>query len=187
MPIALKSFYMIRHGESEANVAGRFSGNSNVNLTQRGRMQAQEAGKIIEALEIKPVSIVHSHLSRAIDTAAIINQSMNLPMYETPLLGEHHFGDWEGAPWDEIRPRFHAGENPPNGETHDDFAERLKSGFNFALEKDGPVLIVCHGGVFRGFNYIYGKTMHGIENCKLYHFRADETAADFPWQIKLIG
>lgn len=187
MPLPLKHFYMIRHGESTANRDGYFSGNLDVKLTERGRQQASLARDAVENLEVKPVTIVHSHLSRAIDTAQIINEGLNLPLYETTLLGEHQFGDWEREPWEGIRPRFHAGENPPNGETHEAFGDRVKKGFQFALEKDGPVLIVCHGGVFRGFNYLYGKTMHGIENCKLYSFTPNNENDAFPWDISLIS
>jgi probable phosphoglycerate mutase len=183
--ITPKPFYMIRHGESVANRDGYFSGNMDVELTNIGKSQAETARRVVESLTIKPATIVHSHLSRARDTANIINKNLNLQMHETPLIGEHKFGDWEKEPWDKVRPRFYSGENPPNGETHDTFSTRIKKGINWAIEKDGPVLIVCHGGVFRGFNYLYNKEMHGIKNCALYRFNPIKDSI-FPWQINLI-
>lgn len=174
---------MIRHGESVANRDGYFSGNLDVTLTETGKVQADTAKRVVEALEEKPTHIVHSHLSRARDTASIINQNLALPMTETPLIGEHKFGDWEREPWDIIRPRFFSGENPPNGETHDEFSSRIKDGINMALALEGTPLVVCHGGVFRGFNYLYKQEMHQIKNCKLYSFTPTEHSK-FPWKIE---
>ncbi len=182
--ITAKKFYMIRHGESIANRDGYFSGNMDVELTDLGKEQAQQAITPVEALQPKPVQIIHSHLERARHTAEIINHNLQLPMYETSLLGEHHLGDWHGEPWDIIRPRFFSGENPPGGETHNEFAVRIRDGINWALEKDGPVLIVCHGGVFRGFYRLYNAECDIIENCVLYEFTPDNSTPDFPWKVK---
>jgi probable phosphoglycerate mutase len=183
--ITAKPFYMIRHGESVANRDGYFSGNLDVELTNTGKEQAEKARLAVEALEIKPLSIIHSHLSRARNTAKIINTNLDIPMFETPLVGEHRFGDWEKEPWETVRPRFDGGENPPNGETHEEFSNRVKEGINFSLKKDGPVLIACHGGVFKGFSYLYNRKMHDIKNCALYSFKPIDDDL-FPWEIKLI-
>ena len=187
--IPAKKFYMIRHGQSVANEAQYFSGNLDVELTDLGRRQAAQARDVVENLVDKPVRIVHSHLQRARHTAEIINQDLGLPISETPLLGEHHFGDWEKQPWDKIRPRFYAGENPPNGETHQAFAERICEGLNQALGKgDDPVLIASHGGVFRAFYCLYDnfKNFERIENCVLYEFTPNDGNPDFPWDVKAV-
>lgn len=182
--IPIKPFYMIRHGESIANRDGYFSGNLDVALTNKGRDQAEAARMIVERLPVQPTIIIHSHLSRAKDTAAIINTNLKLNMLETPLLGEHQFGDWEKEQWDKVRPAFMAGKNPPNGETIDAFSKRVKSGFIYALERDELPLIVCHGGVFRGLYGNYGQDKHGVENCALYHFTPIDSK-DFPWKMAL--
>jgi len=189
MSITQKKFYMIRHGQSEANAAKYFSGNLDVSLTDKGRNQAEVARAHVEKLVDKPVQIIHSHLSRARDTATIINQNLQLPMTEISDLGEHHFGEWERESWDAKRPLFDAGENPPGGETHDEFAARVKRGLNTALEMDGPVLIACHGGIFRAFYKLYDnfKNFNRIENCKLYSFTPNPSRAHFPWDIEMIG
>lgn len=63
--IIARHFYMIRHGETEANAAQIMAGSMDTPLTENGITQAKEAAKIVEALNIKPQAIVHSHLSRA--------------------------------------------------------------------------------------------------------------------------
>ena len=179
---------MIRHGQSVANEGQYFSGNLDVELTDLGRTQADKARQIVEKLVDKPVNIIHSHLQRARNTAEIINTNLKRPIHETPLLGEHHFGDWEKQPWGDIRARFHAGENPPNGESHDEFMKRIQKGITHALSFDGPVLIACHGGVFRAFYRLFNNSENftPIENCVLYEFTPDESNADFPWIINAI-
>jgi len=161
--IPLKPFYMIRHGESIANHDGYFSGNLDVKLTAQGIEQAKQAQVIFDNLEVKPSIIIHSHLSRARDTAAIMNENQQAPMVETPLLGEHHF----------------------NGETRIEFNARVKKGFIYALSRAEMPLIVCHGGVFRGLFENFGIEIHGIENCALYQFNPHKADANsFPWDYK---
>ena len=187
MSIPLKPFYMIRHGESIANKEGYVAGKLDSALTELGKQQAKDASQYIAKLQIKPAAIVHSNLSRAIDTAHILNTDYNLPMHETNLVAEHDFGEWEKELTAEIRPRFYAGENPPGGETHDEFMTRIAGGLNHALSIDELVLIVCHGGVFRAFYRLYGKIISPVENCKLYHFQPKPADSEFPWDVSLVS
>lgn len=184
-----KPFYMIRHGETEANAAQIMAGSLDTPLTLKGRTQAKDVQRVIEKLEIKPRTIVHSHLSRARDTATIINEALGVPMHETPDLAELHAGDWEGAPYSECNRIFSSWEDPPNGETFDEFCARIRRGKTHALDThDGPVLIVCHGGVFRGFGKIYGLDVPGVfKNCHLYAFHPAPENETFPWRVWSYG
>ncbi len=179
-------FYMIRHGESTANIAEIASGHVDVALTERGIAQAYEAQKIVDALVIKPKIIIHSHLQRAKNTAHILNENLGLPMMEDPDIAEQHYGDWEGQSWDITRQPTRAGIDPPNGERHVDFHARVgRTISKFTKNHDTPVMIVCHGGVFRAFGALYGEKIHGIENCSLHHFEPinDTKSGSFPWLI----
>ena len=74
--------YLIRHGESEGNLLGVFSGWLQHNLTEKGREDACKAGRIIK--KVKFDKVYSSDLNRAIETAKIA-----LPDYEcepTPLM-----------------------------------------------------------------------------------------------------
>ncbi len=186
--ITPRPFLMIRHGQSEANLAEICSGHIDVALTELGRDQARSAGKIIAALpeELKPRRIVHSHLSRARDTANLINESLgNLPMSETPDIAEQFFGTWESQPWDLYRPQINACVDPEGGETMTAFQERVKRALNdiFTASEDMP-LVVCHGGVFRAFASLYGQQMLGVKNCLPYRFTPVQD--DYPWEIAAI-
>lgn len=182
-------FYMIRHGESVANLGQYASGHVDVELTPKGVEQARSAAKIIGALAVKPSMIIHSHLQRARITAQIINDGLGLPMLEDRDIAEQMYGDWEGVGWDTTRQPIRDGIDPPNGETHAAFYERVKGVITHHMnknEKTAPILFVCHGGVFRAFGGLYQSPMTGIENCSLHHFVPNAANESFPWTIQKI-
>lgn len=185
MPLPHKHFYMIRHGQTEANVAQVMAGSTDSPLTQTGREQARAVQDIVKSLTIKPTTIVHSNLSRARDTAHIINEVLDVPMHEEADLAEIHSGDWEGKPWAECEDLLDGWPTPPGGETFDEFCARLKRGKELHLDQhDGPILIVSHGGVFRGLGGIYGLNTPGVfENCHLHEFHPDPSNDHFPWHV----
>ncbi len=180
-----KHFYMIRHGETEANAARVMAGSTDSPLTERGRQQAQSAHSVLESLAIKPQTIIHSHLSRARDTAHILNDALDVHIYEDDDLAEMHVGSFEGASYENCGPIFEREMNPPGGETHDDFCARIRRGLHNALENhDHSVLVVCHGGVLAALGKLYGiRAKHLFENCHLYEFEPDGTKENFPWQV----
>lgn len=178
-----RPFYMIRHGQSTANAQELLAGGGwDAELTDLGRQQAKDTQSIFQNLAIKPSVIIHSHLIRARDTARIINETLHLPLHEIPDVAEHNVGEWEGQPWDITRPLLDQRIDPPGGESHVTFRNRVKRGITHAIaHSDDPVLIVCHGGVFRGLGDLYGLRFHRIDNCVLYQFTPID--APFPWQI----
>ena len=177
-------FYMIRHGESEANAARIMAGSLDSPLTDKGRAQAKTIHDILEHLEIKPRTIAHSALSRARETAQIINEILDVPMIEDTDLAELHAGDWEGVHYDEC-PDFLTGwADPPNGETFEEFYQRIKGAKNRILSKqESPTLLVCHGGVFRAFGKIYDLDSIGTKNCHLHRFEPRVDRPEFPWTV----
>ncbi len=183
MSIPSKHFYMIRHGQTEANAAKIMAGSLDSPLTTGGIEEAKRAAKILPHLEIKPKAVFHSNLSRARDTAHILNEKLNVPMFENADLAEMHAGDWEGVPYSNCQDMLHGWTNPPNGETYDEFFVRIKRAKIKALSHaNGPVLIVCHGGVFRAFSKLFEISTFGVRNCHLYEFESSPETPDFPWK-----
>lgn len=190
MPLPAIPFYMIRHGESTANLGEFASGHVDVPLTDKGLAQARAAREIVKTLEIKPSIIIHSHLQRARNTAAILNEVLALDMIEDPEIAEQHYGDWEGQPWSLTRQPTRDGVNPPNGETHADFYERIRGCVTRHVNErqPGPVMFVCHGGVFRAIGGLYDHKIFGIENCSLHYFEPKMTQDEpviFPWEMRI--
>ena len=182
--IPLQHFYMIRHGQTEANANQVMAGSTDSPLTQFGIEQAHQAKKIVKLLDIHPAAIYHSHLSRARDTAAIINEALNLPMFEDPDLSEICAGEMEGRPWEDCVGIFEGWVQTPGGEHPKDFFARVKNGKTRAIENtDGVPLIVCHGGVMRAFGALYGYDAPAIfKNAHLYEFVPAEEEP-FPWTV----
>lgn len=93
---------LLRHGETEANAAGVLQGQSESDLTARGRAQA---AALAEALKERFSSdpnyanlghIVSSDLRRAADTAAAVASSLGLAVYKDPRLRERRLGVFQG-------------------------------------------------------------------------------------------
>lgn len=185
MPLPLKPFYMIRHGQTEANAAEIMAGSMDSPLTAKGRDQAKAARDVVAHLKVKPVAVFHSHLSRAKDTAEIINEALGVEMIEDPDLAEIHAGEWEGVKYDACLHFLDDWAQAPGGETPEEFFNRVKRGKSRALQRfNEPVLIVCHGGVMRAFGELYNLRIPGrFENAHLYEFNPGSPDQQFPWQV----
>jgi uncharacterized phosphatase len=173
MSLPAKKFYMIRHGETEANAARLMAGSIDTPLTKNGRQQAKSARDVLEKIDDKPVAIFHSNLSRARDTASLMNTNLKRPMFEDVNLAEIHAGILEGAPYEQCEELFNGWPIIDGAETPDEFFTRIKRGKTKALERfNEPVLIVCHGGVMRAFSNLYGFNTPG-------RFQNEK----FPWDV----
>ena len=96
---------LLRHGQSVWNVENRFTGWSDVPLTEAGVKGAQDAGAALKNAGIA-FDVVHvSMLGRAIKTAWLAMESMNtlwLPVEKNWRLNERCYGDLEGKTRDEV-------------------------------------------------------------------------------------
>ena len=140
-------FYFLRHGQTDWNKEGIIQGQTDVPLNQTGRNQADEAKAHLADTPV--VTICCSPLSRALQTAKIINTVLDCRLIVINELQECHFGEAEGKriiadSYDDI---IRSAESY-GGEPFEDFANRVIAGINQALTHPGPVLIVSHGGVF---------------------------------------
>ncbi len=179
-------FYLLRHGESEANLSGKAAGGGvDSPLTPRGEDQARALAEVVHDLKIKPSIIFSSSMQRARRTAELVNETLGLSHTVLERLEEHHVGDWEGQPWSEIGPKMKADINPPNGESYVQYAERVKTTLNPALSRtyETPPLIVAHGGTFYAIGRLYGWKITETQNCHLHRFDPYPDHAEFPWQV----
>lgn len=95
---------LVRHGESEFNLQKRFAGWSNTPLTEKGKMQATEAGNALKQGDYH-IDVVHtSLLSRAVDTARLTSSAMGVqvPQHHYWRLNERSYGDLEGKTHEEM-------------------------------------------------------------------------------------
>jgi probable phosphoglycerate mutase len=122
-----------RHGQTAWNAGRRFQGQTDIELDETGRQQAQRAARLLAALH--PTMIISSDLSRAAETAATLARLTGLTVTYDKDLRERHGGSWEGLSDTEIRTRYpheHATWTPPDGEATTVVAERVAVGFERA-------------------------------------------------------
>ena len=90
---------ILRHGESEWNKLNIFTGWTDVDLSDNGRLEAQKAGKLLKEEGFEFDVCYTSYLKRAIHTLDIVLDEMDcewLPVYKTWKLNERHYGALQG-------------------------------------------------------------------------------------------
>ncbi len=180
----MTTFYIIRHGESEANVKKIVQGNGvgNTSLTEKGKEQAKALGDLVKNVHFDYV--YSSDLLRAIQTAKIIAIEYNLEVYPDKRLRERSQGKFEGMPvkefldlytsenWDPLtdEQKF-AHKLDPTQENFIESNTRFTQAITeYARKYPGKtILVVTHGGIIRGLliSHKYGDfdKVGGIINC----------------------
>ena len=95
----MRKLVLIRHGESEWNKENRFTGWKDVDLSEKGRMEAKAAGQLLQAEGFTFDEAYTSVLKRAVRTLWIILDEMDLmwiPETKSWLLNERHYGGLQG-------------------------------------------------------------------------------------------
>lgn len=155
---------LLRHGESQWNLENRFTGWVDVPLTEKGRKDAYESGKLIMDI---PIDVAFtSVLIRAIDTLSEALNAANqelVTVVKDAALNERMYGDLQGLDKAETAEKYGADQvktwrrsfdvPPPNGESLKDTAARTLPYFDahiLPLVKEGKnVLISAHGNSLR--------------------------------------
>ncbi len=95
------TIYLVRHGQTQWNIKGKTQGHGNSDLTQQGIDQATNLAKSMSKYPIN--HIYSSDLGRAVQTAKILGDELNLDVIKTTSLREMGFGKWEGLLIKEIQ------------------------------------------------------------------------------------
>lgn len=161
MLLLKRRIFLVRHGETDWNLAGRLQGGHDIPLNDLGREQAAETARVIERLsgDPRPLGYVASPLGRAAQTMAILRSQLGLPPDEfrrDDRLKEISFGRWEGSTWHDLRRRDPVGVQareadpwyfvPPGGESYVMLMARVMEAVGDIVE---DTVMVSHGGVVR--------------------------------------
>ena len=153
--------YLIRHGQTDWNKAGKLQGTVDIPLNSFGREAAIKLGNELDYIKFD--RIYASPLCRAFETACIIRGRKNVEIVRRPELTELDFGAGEGtvcSEWLEpsspyncffTRPADYI--PPEGGETFEHCMERTRSFVQNVLEQlpsDERVMIVAHGALNKG-------------------------------------
>jgi len=174
--------FLVRHGQSEWNAAGRIQGQIDIQLDETGCRQAE---LIADRLAAEPVAAVYSSpLLRAKSTAEAIADRFHLPVQLDLRLMEYDFGVISGSTWHEVvenHPEFASRwlEDPwavpvADSEGRVNFAARVMSAMQDILAQHPAeqVVVVAHGGTFG----VYLTAMLGMDLNRRHPFHFGNTS-----------
>jgi 2,3-bisphosphoglycerate-dependent phosphoglycerate mutase len=158
--------WLVRHGETDWNAAGRVQGHTPTELNDRGRQQAREIGRRLKGRDF--AAVWSSDLPRAYQTADLIVASAGLrhPVERSADLRERSFGKYEGMTTPEIGAARTAlglaqtGDladwtGMPGVESNEGLWERISAELRriSAGNEGKDVMVVTHGGVISRLVY----------------------------------
>jgi broad specificity phosphatase PhoE len=150
--------FLVRHGETEWNLAQRMQGQMDSPLTPLGLDQARHNAELLRSLigDLRGFKLISSPLGRARRSAEIIGEALSITPDFDPRLVEIALGEWDGLTVDQINQR-RAGTwdrtrldgslfGAPGGETFESMYERLSA---CLVELKPPAIVVSHGVTIR--------------------------------------
>ena len=169
----MKNILLIRHGQSEWNKLNLFTGFKNIELSEQGIEEANNAGQNFKNLDIKFNIVFTSELKRAQETAKIILQNLDQwdflnnegKIISNINLNERDYGDLTGLNKKETAEKFGEeqvhkwrrgySDQPPNGESLEDVVRRVTKYFEEVIKpaiqsnENDNILIAAHGNSLR--------------------------------------
>lgn len=145
---AMPPVYILRHGETEWNRAGRLQGRFDSPLTGTGIAQARAQRAILGRRDLARFRAISSPQGRAVETARIALEGLLAPVSTDAALSEIGLGAWAGASRSEMitqsgaRDGFALYELAPEGEGFAALQERCR---RFLQRLQGPSVLVTHG------------------------------------------
>ncbi len=152
------TLYISRHGETEWNSARKLQGHQDSPLTAKGESQA---ASLAVALSNRQITRVYSSdLGRAVQTARIVANHLEVPLSIDARLRERNFGIHEGKSRDEldesiVLDRFRAHDPDfviPGGESFRQAYLRSVACLEELVEqnRNTAFVVICHGGIVHG-------------------------------------
>ena len=150
--------YLIRHGQSVSNSAGRVQGREDVPLSPLGVRQAATMAGWAQGIAVEIEELWSSPLERARATAAPIAAALGLELRICDELAELHAGIFQGHLWADLETRFpeevarwRSGDADyaiPEGESRAQLAARGRAALEVLAARDvRGMIVVAHGGI----------------------------------------
>lgn len=151
----MTQFLLVRHGQTDWNLARRFQGQTDIPLNKTGIDQAYKLATVLAKDQFD--AIYSSDLSRASHTAAIIAETLGLPFIKDVRLREICKGVFEGMVYDEVKEKYPkelqrdhddpVNSRTPGAETVAEVAARVGATADeiTELHPNGRILLVSHG------------------------------------------
>jgi probable phosphoglycerate mutase len=165
--ITKKEFYFIRHGQTDYNLLGDKVDHPDISLNACGKKQAEKMQSLIASLPLN--AICFSPFRRAQETKNILASNLVVKQHEIVHLGECSLDVWQEMTTLGIEA---VSCKSPHVQK---FMQQVISGINQALDKEGPVLVVAHGGIHWALCCLMNVEHEWIiDNCVPVHFYYEE-------------
>jgi len=150
---------LFRHGQSEANVTGRWQGRTDSPLTELGRSQVESAALAAPAMQ----ALFTSPLGRTVESASILGSAGGIAAAEREGLIEMSFGGWENMTVEEANADdpelfdriFNLDEDLPRGRDGETFklaGQRVHAAVeSLATADSGHIGVMSHGAAIRAY------------------------------------
>ena len=148
------TIFLVRHGQTDWNLAHRWQGHLDIPLNVTGRRQARLLAQRLASHPIK--AIYTSDLVRASETAKIVSEPLGLLPIPDPALRERNGGRFQSLTFDELQDQYPEmwrrvrleNATPPKGESLFEVAERITAAYEaIARRHSGQhVALFSHGG-----------------------------------------
>ena len=92
----MMTIYLVRHGETEENLQRILQGHMPGTLTEKGKEQVRKTAELLAKEGVKFTKLVSSDLKRAMDSAQIISDKLNLPVIPMEIFRERDWGKFTG-------------------------------------------------------------------------------------------
>lgn len=142
--------YIVRHGETEENKQKILQGHLPGNLTEKGREQVRITAEELVSRGVEFRCILSSDLKRAMDSATIISERLQLLIIPMEILRERDWGQYTGLSLAEGKEKYyHDGhwDFPGMAETDEGIFSRAKETLMLLSEQysDSSIIVVTHG------------------------------------------
>ncbi|MBN2617072.1 MAG: histidine phosphatase family protein [Spirochaetales bacterium] len=172
----------IRHGQTDWNLEKRLQGIQDIPLNQTGR---EEAERLTSSFNISVNSITSSPLSRAYETAEILNKKLGLNIYSDRRLVERDFGELSGKSVDYSKT---VNRDLFGVESIHSMESKISS-FLKDMEKltQGTHIVVTHGGVINILLNMLSEGELNWENTPIHNCSLTSIIFDSSWNINYYG
>jgi broad specificity phosphatase PhoE len=171
-----RTWYLVRHGETEWNAAARVQGQLDSPLTALGREHARTSGRLLARLGVD--AVFASPLGRVRETLAIVSEHVTAtPVFDDRLM-EWSAGAWSGELYADLPHRWpdewaawtadRYSQRSPRGENFVDLAARARSFVEAAKGSSAErIAVVAHGF----FNCALAEVLLGLSSVETMRIR----------------
>lgn len=191
---------LIRHGETTWNIEGRYQGQEDTPLSERGLRQGQLLAEALHKIHLDVC--ISSPLQRSYQTCKFCADLHSLPVTTDARLTEINHGSWEGVLAGDIAKRYPVEfaqwhtqpqlvQMPDGGESLEDVRKRARAAFDdyAATYADKTVLVAAHDAV----NKAIICDLLGLDMSHFWQIKQDNTCinvleySEGSWRIVLLN